>query len=84
MSSKVDLYSSSIKDTGCPKLQQILGHPVKCLACPLDKCLYDMSAEAVYALEDKLSPSCGEPICWEELDPSGIYQPVGELTSVKL
>ncbi len=52
---KTDLYSSSSKDTGCPRLAAMLGYPVECLECPLpERCLYEMGEPEIKDLEECL------------------------------
>lgn len=41
-------------DRGCPHLRKLLNREVRCLACPLPKCLYDMSDEEIESVEERL------------------------------
>ena len=47
-------YFTGEEDRGCSRLAALLGRPVKCLGCPLDKCLYDMTDEEIEIVEEWL------------------------------
>ena len=46
-------------DGGCKRLAAMLGHEVKCLECPLDRCLYDLIGEEIKSVGERPNGGLG-------------------------
>ena len=47
-------YFTAGEDKGCPRLRQLLGQPITCLTCPLDRCLEEMTREEIESVKERL------------------------------